>query len=760
MTFTTLNPPTVTTQSASNVGTTSATGNGNITDVGTTNPTAHGVCWSTTANPTVADSSVDNGPASATGAFTANITGLSPGNTYHVRAYATNNAGTGYGEDVTFTTTPVYSLVYTAGVHGSITGTSPQTVSHGSSGSPVTAVSDTGYFFKKWSDNSTTNPRTDTNVTGNIMVTAEFEAYPYNEYILSYTAGVHGSISGNTYQTVGEGYNGTAVIPVPDTGYRFVNWSDGSTANPRQDEHVTANVSVTAFFSLKQYTVTYTAGAYGTITGTSPQTVNYGASGSAITAVPAAGYRFVSWSDGSTANPRTDTNVTANITVTANFAIIQYTLTYTAGANGSITGTSPQTVNYGANGSAVTAVPETGYQFVSWSDGSIANPRTDTNVTSDITVTADFTRKQCSISASAGTGGTISPNGSVTVNYGADQTFTITPDSGCKVNEVLVDGEKITTIPDTGGTYTFTDVRDTHTISARFTATVKVLGACSDGVWIWDDTAQTWSLIPSTADISMIATGNIDGDSFDDLIAVQPSGLYVRLSVTGQWVKLTEKLPNWITAGDMNDDGLDDVIGSWINGVYYMDSATGRWSWLSSAAKQIAAGNIGGTRDDLVWANDDNDLWVRLSSDTSWRQIESYLPIYWITTGNMAGDSRADIIGSYTNGTWYWNSATDVWSKITVPAEQVAAGDIDGDGRDDLVGVWPSGVWIKYSATGLWRKISATRPQWITTGRIAVERDSSGTPDRFEAENIAELSVEGPGGVASDTLDRENTSPH
>ena len=63
--------------------------------------------------------------------------------------------------------------------------------------------------------------------------------------------------------------------------------------------------------------------------------------------------------------------VTANISVTANFAIDTYTLTYTAGANGSITGTSPQTVDYGADGTAVTAVADTGYHFVA---GAIALP--------------------------------------------------------------------------------------------------------------------------------------------------------------------------------------------------------------------------------------------------------------------------------------------------------------------------------------------------------------------------------------------------
>ncbi len=66
-----------------------------------------------------------------------------------------------------------------------------------------------------------------------------------------------------------------------------------------------------------------------------------------MTAVPDAGYHFVSWSDGVLTAARTETNVTANISVTATFAINTYTLTYTAGANGTITGTSPQTVNHG-----------------------------------------------------------------------------------------------------------------------------------------------------------------------------------------------------------------------------------------------------------------------------------------------------------------------------------------------------------------------------------------------------------------------------
>ncbi len=61
--------------------------------------------------------------------------------------------------------------------------------------------------------------------------------------------------------------------------------------------------------------------------------------------------------------------MTANVSVSANFAINTYTLTYTAGAERHDPGTTPQTVNHGGSGTPVTAVPNTGYHFVSWSDG-------------------------------------------------------------------------------------------------------------------------------------------------------------------------------------------------------------------------------------------------------------------------------------------------------------------------------------------------------------------------------------------------------
>ena len=67
-----------------------------------------------------------------------------------------------------------------------------------------------------------------------------------------------------------------------------------------------------------------------------------------------------------------------------------YTFTYTAGSHGTVIGNSSQTVNAGSNGTPLIAVADSGYYFVNWSDGSTANPRTDTNAMSDISVTANF----------------------------------------------------------------------------------------------------------------------------------------------------------------------------------------------------------------------------------------------------------------------------------------------------------------------------------------------------------------------------------
>ena len=94
--------PTLITTTANNITDSSAVSGGNITSDGGATITACGVCWSTSQNPTINDNHTTNG--ATTGSFTSNITGLTAGTTYYVRAYAINAVGTAYGNEVSFTT--------------------------------------------------------------------------------------------------------------------------------------------------------------------------------------------------------------------------------------------------------------------------------------------------------------------------------------------------------------------------------------------------------------------------------------------------------------------------------------------------------------------------------------------------------------------------------------------------------------------------------------------------------------------------------
>ena len=98
----TADPPNVTTAQLSNVSTTFATSGGNISNDGGAPVLARGVVWDTTASPTIKNNKTNDGTGA--GAFISQATGLTPGTMYFLRAYATNDAGTAYGEEFTFTT--------------------------------------------------------------------------------------------------------------------------------------------------------------------------------------------------------------------------------------------------------------------------------------------------------------------------------------------------------------------------------------------------------------------------------------------------------------------------------------------------------------------------------------------------------------------------------------------------------------------------------------------------------------------------------
>src|SRR5207249_3978764 len=154
-------------------------------------------------------------------------------------------------------------------------------------------------------------------------------------------------------------------------------------------------------------------------------------------------------------------------TIAASFAIDTYTISASAGANGAISPSGPVSVDHGANQS-FTITPDAHYHIADVlvdgsSVGAVAS-FTFNDVTAAHTIAASFAIDTHTISASAGANGAISPSGPVSVDHGANQSFTITPDAHYHIVDVLVDGSSVGAV----GSFTFSHVTAPHTIAASF----------------------------------------------------------------------------------------------------------------------------------------------------------------------------------------------------------------------------------------------------------------------------------------------------
>jgi hypothetical protein len=130
--------PSIELSEITNITGTTATTGGEITSEGESPVIERGVCWNTSKNPVIGDSRTSDGEGS--GAFTSEISGLEPGKVYYVRAYATNENGTGYSTESTFNSLVIVPILTTSDVT-SITNTSANCggIVSSDGGSPVTA---------------------------------------------------------------------------------------------------------------------------------------------------------------------------------------------------------------------------------------------------------------------------------------------------------------------------------------------------------------------------------------------------------------------------------------------------------------------------------------------------------------------------------------------------------------------------------------------------------------------------------------------
>jgi len=269
-TFTTYsaNAPTVATSSITLITSTSAACGGNVTDEGGAAVTARGVCWSTSINPTTADSLTSDGTGS--GAFTSSLTGLAPSTAYYVRAYATNIYSTVYGDNKTLTTNAVGTPVVTTTSVSSITDTTA------SSGGNIADEGSAPVASRGacWSTvpNPTTADSLTVDGTGPGVFTSSMTGLSpvTGYYVRAYAANIHGTVYGDNEQftTSGASYPTSTTEPATNV------IPTGATLNG------TVNANYAATTVIFEYGLTV---AYGVALQATPSTI----SGSTPTSVTA-----------------------------------------------------------------------------------------------------------------------------------------------------------------------------------------------------------------------------------------------------------------------------------------------------------------------------------------------------------------------------------------------------------------------------------------------------------------------------------------
>lgn len=371
-----------------------------------------------------------------------------------------------------------YSVTATADPNGSIDPLS-RTVNHGST-TTFAVIPATGYGASMGGSCGGTlsaNTFTTDTITQDCTVSVTFSL---NSYTVSTNAGTGGFIN-PTSLVVNHGSTATFTVFLTQ-GFSFddvsVTGCDGRlVGNVYTTGAITEDCTVSATFTLNEYSVTATTGEGGSISPLS-RVVTHGSTAT-FTVTPDTGYSIdlVTGCNGTLlGNTYTTGPVTAACSVSATFIVNEYTITATAGEGGSISPLS-EIVDHGST-TTFSVTPNTGYSAsVDGTCGGtlVGNTYTTNAITADCTVNATFSLNSHTVTATAGTNGTINPS-SRTVNHGSTTTFTLTPNTGYSA---IVGGTCGGTLNDT--TYTTNVITGSCTVTATFTQIRHTVTATSSG---------------------------------------------------------------------------------------------------------------------------------------------------------------------------------------------------------------------------------------------------------------------------------------
>jgi hypothetical protein len=266
-----------------------------------------------------------------------------------------------------------------------------------------------------------------------------------------------------------------------DTTYYFVVRAYDGNLESADSEEVSYQTPVS---ETRTYTITATAGDNGGISPSGSVAVAEDAD-QTFTITPDSGYDIADVRvDGVSQGAITSysfSQVTADHTITVEFVANTHWISASAGDHGDIDPVGDTEVAYGAS-QTFTIIPDDGYSVagvvVDGVDQGLLTSYTFESVAAEHTITAEFAANTYSIVASAGANGSVSPSGTASVEHGGSATYTVAPDSGYIIADVLVDSVSRGAIT----SYTFSNVTADHSLQATFAVdTLTVSATAGEG---------------------------------------------------------------------------------------------------------------------------------------------------------------------------------------------------------------------------------------------------------------------------------------
>jgi N-acetylneuraminic acid mutarotase len=394
----------------------------------------------------------------------------------------------------------------------------------------------------------------------------------------------------------------------------------------------------------------------------------------------------------------------------------QYTVTASAGAGGSITPATTSVVS--GDTTTLTVTPSSGYVVDTVSGCGVSTPSGSTYttgaITGNCTVVATFVAVY-TVSATAGTGGTISPS-SAQVNSGGTTTFTVTPASGYAIDTVTGCGASATAT----GTYTTGSITSNCTVSATFVAVYTVSATATAG----------GTISPSTAQVNSGGTATF---------TVTPSSGYVVNTVSGCGGSLSSSGGSFTTGAITADCPVTaqfTAVFTWMGGKDTVND-----SGTYGIQGTPAAANLPSARDGAVgWTDSQGNLW--LFGGELYNSVCSYCAYYndlwkyseasqqWTWVG---GSQTADTPGAY--------GVQNVAAVSNLPGARYRA----ASWSDNSGNFWLFGG-LGYDANGnvgylndLWEYSPASN-KWTWVSGMS----NTGTPGAYGTQNVA-ASTNAPG---------------